>query len=153
MDMKKYYLILLTIILGCFTLSAQERKCKDEMFNEIKEYKMKFLAQEMELTSRQQPKFFELYDKMMKEKHNVYKEARALGKKVKNNANATEADYEALSTARNKAKAKDQEIEKRYEAQFATFLSAKQIYKWKEAEEKFRKRMHEMRSSKKGKKK
>lgn len=132
-----------------FVASAQNHGDRNNMRRELREYKLKYLAQEMELTAAQQPKFFDLYEKMMKEKHAAYSETMALKRKLKNEKNARDADYEALTTAMRKAKVKDQEIEKRYEKQFSTFLSAKQIYKWKEAEEKFRQRMQEMRSQKK----
>ena len=43
------------------------------------------------------------------------------------------------------AKEKDAEIEKKYDAIFSEFLTSKQVYKMKDAEEKFRNKMHEMR--------
>ncbi len=52
------------------------------------------------------------------------------------------------------AKAKDAEISKRYDEKFSRLLTAKQVYKMKDAEEGFRRKMHEMRHKKaKGKKK
>ena len=67
---------------------------------------------------------------------------------MKENKNATEQDYEALSEAINTSKIEDAEMEKRYDGQFSKFLTGKQIFKMKEGEESFRKKMREMRREK-----
>ena len=48
----------------------------------------------------------------------------------------------------NRAKAEDAAIEKSYDEKFSQFLSQKQIYKMKTAENEFRKKMQEMRNKK-----
>lgn len=140
--MKKLYLIIAMLLVCVMPALAHPHMSK-----ELKEFKLKFLAQEMELTPEQQTKFFDLYTKMMDEKHKAYADARQLEKKVKNNKNATDADYRALSEAMNRARTRDAEIEGRYAKKFDEFLTPKQIYKWKEAEKKFRDRMSEMRQN------
>lgn len=115
-----------------------------EMAREVQEFKLKFLAQEMELRDDQQKRFFDLYNAMSEEKFKVFTEVRRLESQIKNNPNATEAEYAAVSEAITKAKARDAEIEKKYDDQFSTFLTKKQIFKMKAAEDKFRRKMHEM---------
>ena len=83
----------------------------------------------------------------------VMKAARRLERKVKKNENATEDDYKAVTEAINKAKADEASIEKEYDAKFSTFLSQKQIFKMKSAEDSFRKKLEEMRHKKHGKRK
>lgn len=129
----------------------QARQSKKDMIKELHEFKLKFLAQEMDLKENQQQKFFEVYSKMSDEKHKLFKETRSLERKVENNGNATDAEYEAASAAILKAREKDAAIERKYDEQFSTFLSAKQIFKMKNAEEKFRRKMHEMRKNKRKK--
>ena len=50
------------------------------------------------------------------------------------------------------AKEKDAELSKKYDDKFSKFLSPKQLYKMKEAEESFRRKMQEMRRKKSKKK-
>ena len=103
----------------------------------------------MELKEDQQKKFFDLYNQMTDEKVKVFKETKALEKKLADSANASEAEYDAVSKAITAAKEKDAEIEKRYDEKFKQFLTSKQLFKMKGAEEKFRQKMHEMRHAKK----
>ena len=113
---------------------------------------MKYLAQEMDLRDDQQQKFFDLYNEMSAKRFAAMREARRLEKKVKKNKDATEDDYKTVTEAINKAKAEDASIEKEYDAKFSVFLSQKQIFKMKSAEESFRKKMEEMRHKKHTKK-
>ena len=79
------------------------------------------------------------------------KKARSLKKKLKKNPDATEEDYQKVTDSMNKAKAEAASIEKEYDEKFAEFLSQKQIFKMKSAENEFRQKMEEMRHNKKGK--
>lgn len=122
----------------------------ESMRKEIMDFKIKFLAQEMELNEEQQKKFSPLYRQMWEEKrvifHNLHDMKKRIGK------DADESEYEAYTRASNEAKEKEAEIDRKYDPKFAEFLSAKQIFKMKAAEEKFRQKMHEMRGKKKDKK-
>lgn len=147
--MKKLLLIFLALF--CFTSvvkASDSDKPKEEMRKELREFKMKYLAQEMGLRNDQQQKFFQTYEAMQSEKHKVFSEARKYEKYVKKSPNATEAEYAKASKMMADAKIKEGEIDRKYDAIFSTFLSSKQIYKMKEAEVAFRKKMHEMRKKK-----
>lgn len=144
---------MMVLLLGSSALMAQKNGGdKEAMRREVQEFKLKFLAQEMELKEDQQKKFFELYNQMDAEKVKIFKETRALEKKLNAAANASDAEYEAVSKAITEAKEKDAAIDKKYDEKFATFLTSKQIFKMKAAEEKFRAKMREM-HHKKGRKK
>ena len=121
------------------------------MMKEITEYKMKFLAQEMDLKEDQKEKFVELYQKMSEERMQNFRRMRQLEDSLKENA--SEEDYKKASDGIADLKLADARIEKEYDAKFAKFLSQKQIYKMKEAEEKFRRKMHDMRQKRCGEKK
>ncbi len=148
---RKILLIILTMVLGIGTLCAQEKakKSREEMRKEFREFKIKFIAQEIDLQEDQQKQFAELYDQMCDERMKIFEQTRRLERKVKKESNATEEDYASVSRALTEAKEKDAAIEKKYDAKFSTFLSSKQIFKMKAAEEKFRKKMSEMRHKKK----
>ncbi len=149
--MNKFLLLLILVISACIPTFAQKEKSPQEMRREIHEFKLKYLAQEMDLKEDQQKKFFDLYNQMTEERVKVFKETRALEKKLAESDQATDAEYEAVTRSITAAKEKDAAIEKKYDEKFATFLSAKQIYKMKEAEQKFRKKIHEMHHKKRKK--
>lgn len=145
---KKIILILLLALCGIVAADAQrhEGRNHDKMMKELQEFKLKFLAQEMDLQDDQKEKFVELYNEMSEKRIACMKEAWKLRRQVKHDKDATEADYEAAAEAMKKAKAEDSEIEKSYDDKFAQFLTSKQMFKMKAAEEEFRKKMEEMRS-------
>lgn len=150
--MKKLTLLLLLIFAAVIPMSAQNKsKDRQAMRKEIHEFKLKFLAQEMDLREDQQKKFFDLYNQMTEEKVKVFRETKALEKKLTDSANASDAEYEAVSRAITAAKEKDAEIDRRYDEKFSQFLTPRQMFKMKAAEEKFRDKMHEMRHNHKKK--
>lgn len=138
---------------GFATVMAQDsgKRSKEEIFREVQEFKIKFLAQEMDLKEDQQERFVKLYSEMNQKRFACMKEARSLKKKLKKNPDATEEDYQKVTDSMNKAKAEAASIEKEYDEKFAEFLSQKQIFKMKSAENEFRQKMEEMRHNKKGK--
>lgn len=151
--MKKiYHIFLLTVMLtaGFFPISAQGRsERRGGMHKEICEFRMKFIAQEMDLPAEKQKQFFDLYQQMSDEKRAVFDETIKLERKVRNDAAATDADYQALQNAMTTAKERDAAIEKKYDEKFAAFLSQKQIYLMKKAEMKFHEKMRAMRKGRK----
>lgn len=147
--MKKFLLLLSLSLFASLAVMAQPKPGSHPGFwKDVQEFKLKFLAQEMDLKNDQKEKFIELYNKMSEEKMKNFSEIRSLEKKLKSNKHATEEEYAKVSDAITKAKIKDGEIEKRYDEQFSTFLSQKQIFKMKSAEDKFREKMSQMRHKK-----
>ena len=147
--MIRHLLIIMTLIFGLTAgASAQLRGGhgdREKMMKELREYKIKFLAQEMNLEDGQKERFVELYNEMSDKRADCMRDARNMERELKKKNGATEADYQAVTDAMAKAKARDAAIEKNYDDQFAKFLSQKQIFKMKEAENEFRKKMSEMR--------
>lgn len=147
--MKKIILLLTLLTAVLVPVFAQNRgKDRESMRREVQEYKLKFLAQEMDLKEDQQKRFFDLYKQMTAEKVRVFKETKALEKRLSNSEDASDAEYETVSRAITEAKEKDAEIDSKYDKLFSQFLTSKQIFKMKAAEEKFRDKMHEMRHKK-----
>ena len=152
--MKKFLLFILIFICSLGTsMIAQDRCNNPGKQREFKEFKMKFLAQELDLKESQQERFFELYDKMMSEKKAAFAKVHAMEKKMREGKDITDADYDRFQALMDEARAKDLEIDRRYDSEFLKVISKKQLFKMKEAEGKFRSKMHEMRGSKKSGKK
>lgn len=138
-------MIIVLALLVAIPLGAQERgKLTPEKRKEFREYKMKFLAQEMGLKDDDtRKKFFEVYNQLSDERFDVRREMHEINHKVKDNT-ATDKDYAAL----NRLKEQDAEIDKKYDGRFVAFLSSKEIFKMKEAENVFRQKLHEMKAKK-----
>ncbi len=150
--MVKHLLLILLLIIGAATPAVAQKHDKhdrDKMMKELREYKIKFLAQEMDLEGEQKTRFAELYNEMQEKRQDCMREAWKMERNLKKNKDATEADYQAVTDAMSKAKAEDAAIEKAYDEKFSKFLTQKQIFKMKEAENEFRKKMSEMRHKKK----
>lgn len=139
------------MIVATFSCAYAQKKDKKEMRKQVHEFKLKYLAQEMEISGDKEKKFIEVYNQMSQEKRAIYKEIKTQEKKIKNSANATDADYKAATSAIASAKEKEAAIDKKYEEKFAKFLTPKQIFKMREAEEKFRAKMREMKHKNKNK--
>ena len=119
------------------------------MWKELQEFKIKFLAQEIDLKDDQKDRFAELYNEMTQKRMGCFKEVRNLEKKIKDaKDNASDEDYKAVSEAMDKARQQDADIERQYDEKFGEFLTSKQLYKLKQAEGKFRDKMAEMRGKK-----
>lgn len=140
--MKKFLLLFIMMVVAVAGYAQKAGGGKDRG-KEVLEFKLKYLAQEMDLNEEQQTKFFDLYTKMDTEKFALFKKMRDLERKIKE-GKATDSEYEAFSKAAADTKVKIAEIDKAYETKFSQFLSAKQIYKMKAAEETFRKKLREM---------
>lgn len=150
--MKRLFAILLGMLLiFAAPMAAQQKKGRAEMWKEMQEFKIKFLSQEMELKDNQIKQFSDVYMKMSEEKGALFRETRKLERKLKSNKEATDEDYAAMSKQLTEVKERDAAIDKKYDALFADFLTSKQIFKMKAAEEKFREKMHQMRHKKRAK--
>lgn len=151
--MRKILLLSFVLVMFAGIACAQKKQGKPnraEMRKELRDFKLKFLAQEMDLKEDQQKRFFELYTQMSDEKEKLFKDTRDLERKVEKGENVTEEEYEAATNAITSARQKEADIDRKYDAKFVTFLTKKQVFKMKGAEEKFRRKMHEMRGKRKG---
>lgn len=143
--MKKTLMLMLMLLSVAFMGNAEKKGDKEAKAKEFMEFKIKFLADEIGLTGDVRQKFVSLYTQYESERRVLWKRARDLEKKIKGNKNATEADYDEWS----KAKAKIDELSSAYDKKFAKFLTSKQIYKMKTAEEEFMRKMRDCRDKKK----
>lgn len=153
--MKRLILILSLLVGFVMVSSAQPHgkgkpeKDHEKMKKELMEFKMKYLADEMDLKDDQKQEFFELYQSLEEQRGAIYRPVMEMRRKLKHDKNATEADYQKVTDAMNTANAESAELEKKYDEKFSEFLSQKQLYKLKEAEKSFREKLQEMRRHKK----
>lgn len=145
MTAMKYKYLILTLTLLLIPALCFARKGNDE--KQLMEYKLKFLAQEMDLKPDQQQRFVDLYTRMTAEKRAIYEDAIEMERRVKNNAKATAEDYNRATEAMSAAKIKEGQIDQKYEKEFLKFLTPKQLYKMKQAEEEFRKHLRDARKN------
>lgn len=152
--MKRPAILFALILALAIPLMAQgsKEKSKEEMRRELHEFKMKFLAQEVDLKEDQQKAFVDTYEEMSAERHKVRRTVRSLEKRMKEEKNLSDADYTALNRALNSAKQQEAEVERKYDERFSKFMTQKQIFKLKQAQEEWRAKMREMRGKRKASK-
>lgn len=137
--MKRYlFLSLLAVLFIIPTWAQKEGKHLNP--EEILKMKIDFISKEIELREDQRAKFVDLYSQMQKERMAAFKKKKEAEKKIRNNPNAPDAEYERVNQASQQLK----NIEASYEKKFEAFLSKKQIYQMKEAEKKFRQTMERL---------
>lgn len=113
---------------------------------EMRDFKLKFLAQEMDLRQDQQKQFFMLYTQMSDEKEALMKStSQTVQRVIKLGNGATDADYTAASEALIKAREQELAIDRKYEEKLRSLLTPRQLFKLKEAEKAFRDRLRNMR--------
>ncbi|MCH5229405.1 MAG: hypothetical protein J1F12_05355 [Muribaculaceae bacterium] len=149
--MKKIFLSILFIITLILPASAkgEDGTRREKMMREVMEFKMKYLAQEMQLSELQKKKFYELYEEMCESKKDCYQEAVVMDRKLKEEKNPSEEEYQQVRNAFNTANANWAATQKEYDEKFSEFLTQKQIYKMQEAESSFRGKFEEMKHKRK----
>lgn len=152
---KTLFLSLILLICSAIPSQAQQKKVnkdRSKWNQEFRDFKLKFISQEIGLQENQKKRFNDLYAQMEKEKENVRKKTRQLEKTIKNNAKATDAQYEAVAIAITDAQINNAQIEKNYYTKFKSILTPKQMYLMKKAERKFTHRLMKMGKEKRRKK-
>lgn len=129
---------LLAVILAPCLLSAQSTAAQRARWMEqIRKTKFEFFTKEVSLTKEQQSQLFPLYEEMEKSIYKMNNEAEALMKKTAANTRATDTEFEAAATAAARTTLRQGEIELEYFNKFSKFLSKKQLFLLKQAEDKF----------------
>lgn len=111
-----------------------------QWMEQMKNYKHDFLARELNLTADQKEEFFRLYDKREDEKWKLGREVRKMERDImKKGDEATDLELEKASDAAVELAGRQNEIDRRYHAEFKKILSKRQLFKLAEAERKFQK--------------
>lgn len=145
-EMKRYLIVILSLLFIMPVAFAQHKgNDRKKMNEEILNFKIEFLAKEMQLSEKEKADFAPLYKEFNDKRREVTHEARHAERELKKNKKATDADYKKLSELQKDAREKDSKVVAEYDEKFQKFLSAKQIYTMHQAEDKFMKKMEEMR--------
>lgn len=140
--MNKHLLLALAALfaaLFCFKVAAQQpvsEQDRNRYVNELRGYKHKMLAKELELTKEQQQEFFALYDQMEDSVMAIANTARQLETQA-TAASATAAQIENATEALYSQKLREGEVELQYYARFKDMLTPQQLLALKSAERKF----------------
>lgn len=152
----KRALLLVCIVCGFGVCSAIEvnsdcpdpqgdKAKREQMFQEMLEFKINYLAQEMNLSGASRKKFASLYTKMTREKGKVWREMHDVDIKMKSK-NLSDEDAFNCINAMNDLRDQESAIDRKYDDKFASFLSPKEIIKMHQAEKNFRHKLRSMRS-------
>lgn len=147
--MRMASVALLFIATFTFAVSTDAHKGKDgknhaEMIRELQDFKIKFLIQEAEITKDQQADFVKIYTELSNAKLNLMKEGHDEQKALRAKASPTDEDYYRVSEKLAGAKSAEGALEMKYYQQLKKLLSPKQLYKLKDAELKFNRKMMKM---------
>lgn len=151
--MTRTLLILLTLLISVVPAMADNKEPSADKLKELREFKIKYLIQEMELPTDKQAEFTKLYTQYESERISLFKELHQRAKSVKNNANATDTDYSLAAEAIATARTREGELEAKYFQKFKAMLTPKQLYQLKRSEQKFERKLGEMKHQNKGKNK
>ena len=110
---------------------------RDRVFSEIRAYKHKLIAKELDLDTEQEKLFFPVYDKMDDQLQQIGAETRDLERNVLENVEASDTEVEAAAAAIYSQKQREGKVEAEYYEQFKEILSPRQLLKLKSAERKF----------------
>lgn len=143
--MKRYlttFLFLMFLIPAFAQPNGADRK---KMNEEILKFKIDFLAKEMQLSDKEKSDFTLVYKECDAKLREATREARRAERELHKKQNPSESDYQKLSDLQRNAREKSSKIIAEYDEKYQKILSAKQIYTMHQAEEKFMKKMEEMR--------
>lgn len=98
---------------------------------QLREYKHKYLVQDLNLSAEQQDKFFPLYDEMTDRLETLNNEAREIQQKIKGDAKLSDVALDAYSRRLFEQKQLESEIELEYYDKFKTILTSKQLARLK----------------------
>lgn len=96
-----------------------------------------FLVSEVGLTSEEAAQFIPLYNEFQRKKFEAGHRCRQLSREIRENPNATPADYSQVVDECVNVKMKEAQAEKDYYEKFKKILSPEKLYKLNNAEYKF----------------
>lgn len=136
---KNIAAFILCILFAAATAFAgpQDKAKREQWYNNMIQTKIDFLSKQIGLTSEQKEKFEKMYRAMSNETSRLSRDTRSLERQVSKKSSASDLEYEKAAEAIAEFKAKEGNIEMKYFNQFKTFLSKKQLFQLKIAENKW----------------
>jgi P pilus assembly/Cpx signaling pathway, periplasmic inhibitor/zinc-resistance associated protein len=143
--MKVFKVFLLTLLIGMPAMAAEtefpggdDKADFEKWFQEVREFKHRFMVRELNLNENQKEDFFRILDRMEDEMGEANRNARRLEDEIrKKGDNATAEDYEKAAYVLFEQKQKEGEIEQKAYNEFKKVLTPEQLFKFKGADWKF----------------
>lgn len=147
--MIKHVLAVITALIVTMAAAAQDSNPDHKRWlKEMRQQKHEYIVKQLDLTQEQSSKFMPMYEAMENELNTLMKQTRKMERDVvKKGDEATDLEYEKAAEAIYEMKGKEGAIEMKYMKQFKTVLTPKQLFKLKNAENKF---MRELMKHRKG---
>lgn len=123
--------------------TAQREQWQKEMYTAKREY----IQDALSLTSDQKSKFFPIYDQMGKEILKMQRETNQMRRSISRRTDVTDIEYEKASEALFELKSKEGALEMKYYNEFKTILTPQQLFKLKDAEFKWFRKIAKKRHS------
>lgn len=140
--MKQKYIYILIFFLCAYvsTGSAQDKhKHGNFDIDKFKKERADFVTKEAGLTQKEAAQFIPLMDELSEKRFELNRNVRAESRKLRDNNNKADADYERLINIGLESGEKEALLNKEYYSKFRKILSAEKIYKSRKAEEDFMK--------------
>lgn len=137
---KNIAALLLCILLSgiqAFGAGPQDKAKRQQWYDNMIQTKIDYLAKKIDVTPEQKEKFEKTYKAMSNETNRLSRDTRSLERQVSKKSDATDLEYEKASEAIAEFKSKEGAIELKYYRQFKTFLTKKQLFQLKIAENKW----------------
>jgi len=140
-------LFAILVLLSSVRLFAQ-KEMDPKMIEVIKSKKVAFITEQIGLTPQESEKFWPVYNKMDKERSELYDHRRDMEESSDDKTVKTEDFYRKLSNEIVAAHVKEGKLMEEYNAKFLSILPAEKVVKLYRSERKFRSYlMHEMRKN------
>lgn len=124
----------------------------DDRYKDILEFKIKYIIQEIDIDPSKEGIFIELYEDMELNKRECFYEVNQKRSLIKQNKKTPEKDFQELSILEEKADKDWVDLEKYYLNALSQFLTQEQIFRMKEAETRFQRKIQELRNQRENKK-
>lgn len=134
------FALIATIILTSAQSSAQTLQNKaqrQQWFNNMVQSKTDFIVKELGLTDNVKTKFEKQYTAMCHEVARLGRDTRNMERSITKKENPSDLEYEKGAEAMAEFKIKEGNIEMKYFNQYKTYLTKKQLFKLKVAEQKW----------------
>lgn len=151
--MQKLLIILLLTFCACLPAAAQKKTDGnfEKQRKELLDFKVKYLVQEIDVPADKRAEFESTYRQMEQERHvlfsNIHAKAKALSKA------SSDAEVLAVTDLIAGAKQKEGAIESKYYQIFKKMLTPRQLLNMKRSEDRFNRKVMQMRNKKGGKNK
>lgn len=142
---KRIFLILLGVTTMNLFLFAQRSEKKRAEFEELKEKRVAFITQAMELNGDEAKAFWPLYNELQEKKFELNQQLRKtifefIGRE-KDKKTHTESEYKDIVNLCTQFKVKEAKLDEEYIAKFTKVISYEKIFRYQQAELQFARQM------------